>query len=68
MSSTVFTHIIHRISTGGDKLVSSNMFRAVGVLFLAALFPSMSFAQNPVSRVLFRVFLTDGRVLSSYGQ
>ena len=44
------------------------MFRAVGVLFLAALFPSMSFAQNPVSRVLFRVFLTDGRVLSSYGQ
>ena len=44
------------------------MFRAVGVLFLAALFPSMSFAQNPVSRVLFRVFLTDGRVLSSYGE
>jgi hypothetical protein len=44
------------------------MFRAAGVLLLAALFPSMASAQAPVSRVLFRVFLTDGRVLSSYGQ
>ncbi len=44
------------------------MFRAAGVLLLAALFPSMASAQAPVSRVLFRVFLTDGRVLSSYGE
>ncbi len=44
------------------------MFRAVGVLILAALFPSMASGQSPVSRVLFRVFLTDGRVLSSYGE
>jgi hypothetical protein len=44
------------------------MFRAVGVLLLAALFPSTTFAQTAVSRVLFRVFLTDGRVLSSYGE
>ena len=43
------------------------MLRAVGALFLAALFPSIASAQ-PVSRVLFRVFLTDGRVLSSYGE
>jgi hypothetical protein len=44
------------------------MFFAVGVLILAALFPSSVFAQAPASRVLFRVFLTDGRVLSSYGE
>jgi hypothetical protein len=44
------------------------MIRAVGVLLLAAVFPSNVFAQAPASRVLFRVFLTDGRVLSSYGE
>jgi len=44
------------------------MLRAVGVLLLAALFPISVFAQVPASRVLFRVFLTDGRVLSSYGE
>lgn len=44
------------------------MFFAVGVLIVAALFPSSVFAQTPASRVLFRVFLTDGRVLSSYGE
>lgn len=51
-----------------DKLAVTLMFRAVGVLIVAALFPSTAFAQVPVSRVLFRVFLTDGRVLSSYGE
>jgi hypothetical protein len=44
------------------------MFRACGVLILAAVFPSLTFAQAPASRVLFRVFLSDGRVLSSYGE
>ena len=44
------------------------MFRAVGVLLVAALFPTTVLAQAPASRVLFRVFLTDGRVLSSYGE
>jgi hypothetical protein len=44
------------------------MRRVVGVLFLAAMFPSITAAQAPASRVLFRVFLTDGRVLSSYGE
>ena len=34
---------------------------------LAAIFPSIAAAQAP-SRVLFRVFLSDGRVLSSYGE
>jgi hypothetical protein len=44
------------------------MFRAVGVLLVAALFPTTVLAQTPASRVLFRVFLSDGRVLSSYGE
>jgi hypothetical protein len=45
------------------------MLRFAGALLLAAaLFPSAVFAQVPASRVLFRVFLTDGRVLSSYGE
>lgn len=69
MSSTVFEHIIHSFSTGDDKLVFPNMFRAAGALLLAALLsPSIASAQAPASRVLFRVFLTDGRVLSSYGE
>ena len=44
------------------------MFRVAGALLLAALLPSSVFAQASASRVLFRVFLTDGRVLSSYGE
>jgi len=44
------------------------MLRVVGVLFLAAMCPSLASAQVPASRVLFRVFLSDGRVLSSYGE
>lgn len=35
---------------------------------MVALIPSQVFAQAVNSRVLFRVFLTDGRVLSSYGE
>ena len=44
------------------------MPRAAGVLLLAAIIPSLASAQVPASRVLFRVFLSDGRVLSSYGE
>ena len=44
------------------------MHRAAGVLLLAAIVPSIAAAQAPPSRVLFRVFLSDGRVLSSYGE
>ena len=44
------------------------MRRVAGALLLATLLPSNLFAQAPASRVLFRVFLTDGRVLSSYGE
>ena len=44
------------------------MHRVAGVLLLAAIFPSIAAAQAPPSRVLFRVFLSDGRVLSSYGE
>lgn len=45
------------------------MRQLVGLLaFIAALMPSLAVAQSPASRVLFRVFLSDGRVLSSYGE
>ena len=68
MTSTVFSHFINRFSTGGAKLASPNMHRVAGVLLLAAICPSIAAAQAPPSRVLFRVFLSDGRVLSSYGE
>jgi hypothetical protein len=38
------------------------------ILFALLLVPAAAFAQSPVSRVLFRVFLADGRVLASYGE
>lgn len=44
------------------------MLRIAGALLLAASLPSNALAQAPASRVLFRVFLEDGRVLSSYGE
>jgi hypothetical protein len=45
------------------------MFPRVSALLCAALLvSSAAFGQSPVSRVLFRVFLSDGRVLSSYGE
>jgi len=43
------------------------MWLAAGVL-CAVLLPWPAMAQAPVNRVLFRVFLSDGRVLSSYGE
>jgi len=52
-------------------LTALNMSRAVrraALVLLAALMPSEIFAQTAASRVLFRVFLSDGRVLSSYGE
>ncbi|MEO7157011.1 MAG: hypothetical protein ABI039_05580, partial [Vicinamibacterales bacterium] len=42
--------------------------RAAFVLITAASIASVANAQTPSSRALFRVFLTDGRVLSSYGE
>jgi hypothetical protein len=42
--------------------------QAAGLLVIAALMSSAVSAQNVASRVLFRVFLADGRVLSSYGE
>jgi hypothetical protein len=41
---------------------------AAGMVLVAGLIPSLVFAQSAASRVLFRVFLSDGRVLSSYGE
>lgn len=41
---------------------------AAGLLCLAVLIPSLASGQSAASRVLFRVFLSDGRVLSSYGE
>lgn len=43
--------------------------RQTAVLFLIALhLPVAAAAQSPASRVLFRVFLSDGRALASYGE
>ena len=45
------------------------VFRRVAALLLAAMaLPVAAIAQPAASRVLFRVFLADGRVLSSYGE
>jgi hypothetical protein len=41
---------------------------ATGLLIVAGLTPPVVSAQSATSRVLFRVFLSDGRVLSSYGE
>jgi hypothetical protein len=41
---------------------------AAGLVLVAGLIPSVTAAQSATSRVLFRVFLSDGRVLSSYGE
>ena len=61
-----------RSSTGfpqGDKLVplviASRCGRSFSPLFSL---PAVAAAQTPASRVLFRVFLSDGRVLASYGE
>jgi hypothetical protein len=43
-------------------------YRLALFLCAAALVPSPSSGQSATSRVLFRVFLSDGRVLSSYGE
>ena len=42
--------------------------RIAALLCAALLLPSAVFGQTAASRVLFRVFLSDGRVLSSYGE
>jgi hypothetical protein len=41
---------------------------AAGILFGVVLAPAFAAAQASASRVLFRVFLSDGRVLASYGE
>lgn len=44
-------------------------YQAAGLLCIAALVPSLAAAQaTAVTAVLFRIFLSDGRVLSSYGE
>lgn len=42
--------------------------KTAAILVFASLFASVSAAQGAPSRVLFRVFLSDGRVLTSYGE
>ena len=42
--------------------------RYAAVVLAALLLPAAAIAQTPASRVLFRVFLSDGRVLASYGE
>jgi hypothetical protein len=41
---------------------------AAAILIVLGLVPAVAQAQTPAIRVLFRVFLTDGRVLASYGE
>ncbi|MDP2321186.1 MAG: hypothetical protein Q8O42_17820 [Acidobacteriota bacterium] len=41
---------------------------AASILIVLGLIPAVAQAQTPASRVLFRVFLSDGRVLASYGE
>jgi hypothetical protein len=41
---------------------------AAAILIVLGLVPAVAQAQTPASRVLFRVFLSDGRVLASYGE
>ncbi|MGE3492119.1 MAG: hypothetical protein AB7N29_19105 [Vicinamibacterales bacterium] len=41
---------------------------AAAILIVLGLIPAGAQAQTPASRVLFRVFLSDGRVLASYGE
>lgn len=43
-------------------------YRVAALLCVAAAVPSAALGQSAASRVLFRVFLSDGRVLSSYGE
>lgn len=42
--------------------------RACALMLVALALPHLATAQSAASRVLFRVFLSDGRVLSSYGE
>ncbi|MEY4634767.1 MAG: hypothetical protein RJA55_565 [Acidobacteriota bacterium] len=59
-----------RSSTGfpqGDKLAALVILRWTLILAAFAM-PAAVEAQAPASRVLFRVFLSDGRVLASYGE
>lgn len=46
----------------------SGALRQAAAVLIAILLPSAAAAQPAASRVLFRVFLSDGRVLSSYGE
>jgi len=41
---------------------------ATALVLAALLLPAAATAQSPASRILFRVFLSDGRVLASYGE
>ncbi len=45
-----------------------NAVRLIPALAIALVCSAVAQAQTPASRVLFRVFLSDGRVLSSYGE
>lgn len=56
-----------RVSLRLPKMLRA-VCRGAGALLVTALLPGITSAQPASSRVLFRVFLADGRVLSSYGE
>jgi hypothetical protein len=72
--STVHQQLFHRRESRGLQVslkvpIMLRVFRPACVLVLLALaLPHLATAQPAASRVLFRVFLSDGRVLSSYGE
>src|SRR6478735_3929437 len=69
-SSTSFRRFINRFSTLSlaDTFMRRVFYRLAVILCVAAFVPSPASGQSATSRVLFRVFLSDGRVLSSYGE
>src|SRR6478735_296659 len=69
-SSTVFRRFINRFSTLSlaDTDMRRVFYRLALILCAAVSVPTLAAGQSATSRVLFRVFLSDGRVLSSYGE
>jgi hypothetical protein len=72
--STVHPQLFHRRESRALRvsLKVPNMLRvsrrACALVLVALALPHIATAQPAASRVLFRVFLADGRVLSSYGE
>ena len=67
LSDTDMTRVF-RLMLGLGAAPKHNIRRLALIFCAATLVPSLAPGQSATSRVLFRVFLSDGRVLSSYGE